>query len=64
MPRIKDIKVFSECGMCHGKDLYFVYDVNTWRLEQVCSDCHTIHQVCTVPPQHIIERIKKGDTNK
>lgn len=59
MPRVKDIKVFAECGVCHGKDLYFVYDADTWYLKQICNDCHTEHQVCIVPPQHIIERIKK-----
>ena len=64
MPRIKDIKVFTECGVCHRKDLYFVYDVDTWYLKQICNDCHTFHQVCIVPPQHIVERIKKGDADK
>jgi hypothetical protein len=61
MPRIKDIKVFAECAACYEKDLYFVYDADTWYLEQVCNNCHTVHKVCIVPPQHIIEKIKKGD---
>jgi hypothetical protein len=64
MPRIKSIEVFTECGVCHKKDLYFVYDVNTWCLKQICNDCHTEHQICIVPPQHIAEKIKKGDVDK
>jgi hypothetical protein len=64
MPRIKDIKVFAECGVCYGTDLYFVYEADTWCLKQICNDCHTVHEVGIVSPRYIIERIKKERKNK
>ena len=52
---MQKVKLFDSCQVCDSTELYFTYDEGTFRLNQICNKCHTIHYLITILPKKIFE---------
>ena len=59
-------KPFDNCQICGSTDLYLAYDENTFRLNQICNKCCSVHYLVTVPPNETfeVERDNEYDVGK
>ena len=48
---MQKVKPFDSCQVCGSTDLYFAYDENTFRLNQICNKCYIIHYFITILPK-------------
>lgn len=58
---MQKVKPFDSCQVCGSTDLYFAYNENTFRLNQICDKCHTVHYLTTVLPKETFEVEKRKE---